>query len=130
MGIEETAVHLPDYSINNIDAIKRQYSGHFFDAASMRLFHSRVSDHVYPTYGPMGTYFVTSERQEFLPEYPRLYTIRRVFWVTNARGFRKLMLETVGEFQQYGTAKTAHKYAKEIRDKHKHPMIEVLRTAE
>jgi hypothetical protein len=128
MGISETSVHLPDHSLNNLDAIIRQEGGHFFSPSSMKFFHSRVSYRVYPTYGHQGTYFVTSERQEFLPEYPRLYTVRRAYWVYK-NGRKKLVTETIGEFQQYGTAETAHKYAKQFAAKYKHPMIELLRTA-
>ena len=129
MGIAETSANLPDYSINNIDAVMRQASGHFFDAAALKFFHSRVSAKVYPTFGHMGTYFVTSERQEFLPEYPRLYTVRRAYWVYKPSGHQRLEIATVGEFQQYDTGAEAHKYAKQFADKYRHPMIEMMRTA-
>lgn len=119
---------IPDYSLNNIDAIKRAEgrTGHFFERSSMRFFNSRVSDRVYPTYGHTGTYFVTSERND---DYGRYYTIRRAYWTLDENGRDKCELTTVGEFQQYGTARTAHKYAKLLAAKAMHPSITAMRDA-
>lgn len=122
----ESAVHIPDYSINNIDSIKRQYDGHFFDKDALRFFNSRISDRVYPTFGHKGTYFVTSERND---DYGRFYTVRVAYWTENERGFRKLEIETVGEFQQYGNARAAHKSAKILASHSLHPSIIAMREA-
>ena len=83
----------------------------FFSPGAMRFFSSRVLERVY--YGADGVfYFVTSE--QFVPSrgraHARRYTVRK--WSeADPRS-----VETVGEHQQYATAKAARMAASELAD--------------
>ena len=68
----------------------------------MRWFDSRISSRIYG-----GRYFVTSERYNY--DEPRLYTVRS-FTYSDGR----LEIDTVGEFQQYETARQAHNAAAKL----------------
>jgi len=60
----------------DIDALRSFVMGHgnhFFDAATLRFFSSRISDVLYG-----GRFFVTSERNGILGDHPRTYTVRFV----------------------------------------------------
>ena len=92
----------------NIEQVKRRnrIAGyHFFDADTMRFFSSRVHLDVYG-----DGYFVTSERfVTYYPEYraePRRFTVRRI----EADG----SIETVSDFQAYGSRSGAHAAAKRL----------------
>ena len=81
-----------NYDIIHIQAIKDHSTGHFFDPGYNRLFNTR-----YPQYGYRHdgkAYFITSER--FGHFAPRLYSICVLDWETGK-------VDTVGEFQEYGT---------------------------
>lgn len=68
--------------------------GHFwFKPGTKSFFKSRVSGSV--TCGKRGAYFVSSEKG---PGMDRRYTIRVMEWVKDGA------IDTVGDFQQYGTA--------------------------
>lgn len=71
----------------------------FFTPGTMRYWHSRVSDNVYPT--DFGTFIVTSERPDW--NRPRCYTIR---FVTLDGHFCR-----ASEFEQYRSWNGAHKAA-------------------
>ena len=93
--------------LHTLDQIKRAaYSAgsHWFDMGSMRFFSSRVSEIVYPV--PGGALFVSSEKFRGFcqPDGERLYTVRSCSADGN--------IETVGEFQQWRTAKRAHARAR------------------
>lgn len=82
---------------------------HFFEPGTMRFFSSRVLDRVH--YGADGVYFfVTSE--QFVPSsgpaHARRYTVRK--WDKS----NPSQVETVGEFQQYGSRAAAHRAAAEL----------------
>ena len=80
---------------------------HFFDAASMRFFGSRLPRKVYPVSN--GALFVTSEQRptSYSEETaPRLFTIR--FAHDNGR------VETVGEFQEWSSRTDADRFARNL----------------
>lgn len=83
----------------DIQTHNRVAGGHFFDAATMRFFNSRVLDGVYG-----GRYFVTSERYGSEPRY---YTVRVYDPETGS-------VDTVGDFQAFATARQAIRFAKEL----------------
>lgn len=96
-----------------IEQIKRDVEaahGHFFEPATLRFFRSRVHSPVYSS-GQSGQasphFFVTSE--EFVDSrgrsHGRRYTVRT--WCESEPG----SVDTVGEFQQYATAKAANQAA-------------------
>lgn len=60
-------------TIGNIKYNNAQAGYHFFEAATMRFFNSRILQAVYQ--GEGGVFFVTSEK--FDERSPRLYTVRK-----------------------------------------------------
>lgn len=85
----------------DMDDVRRanaQRGHHFFEAGALRFFRSRIGTELYG-----GRYFVTSE--QFVPSSgrpePRRYTIREV----TPDG----SIETVGDFQQYGSGSAARR---------------------
>lgn len=92
-----------------IQDIKRanNAAGHFFfDPPSMRYFQSRVSDKVHSGNG--GVFFITSEQfRGSIHTGPRRYTIRSFDPATGD-------CDTVGTFQEYHTAATAHRHAEKM----------------
>lgn len=78
-----------------IRAYESTDSGHFFEAAALRYFNSRIGQTIYG-----GKYFVTSEKMPSLyePEHPRLYTVRSI----EADGDR-YRIETIGDFYKHET---------------------------
>lgn len=117
-----TYQHATVTSANSIRAIANGAGSHFFDAATMRFFNSRLLEGVYPAESNVGKwdartgnvfYFVTSERYEDLysdPE-PRHYTVRRMT-LTAVRDDRPgVDIETVGDY--HATAYQARKAAGE-----------------
>ncbi len=76
---------------------------HFFDADTLRFFSSRVAERAYND-GRGGAFFTTSEKG---PNGIRAYTVRHY-------DPTRCSIETVGKFQQYGTAKQADGAAKRI----------------
>ena len=73
-------------SIEDIKLANKNRGYHFFDASTMRFFHSRIGNAVYG-----GRFFITSEQQEY--NTPRLYTIRECSESGD--------INTVGTFQEY-----------------------------
>lgn len=119
-----TYQHATVTSANSIRAIADSAGSHFFDAATMRFFNSRLEEGVYPAESNVGKwdartgnvfYFVTSERFESLysdPE-PRHYTVRRMT-LTAVRDDRPAVdIETVEDFYALPTADQARKAAEE-----------------
>jgi hypothetical protein len=92
-----TITHATFNTITEIKQANRDAGQHFFDADTMRFFESRVLRGVIG-----GRFFVTSER--FDMGTPRLFTVR----VVDAAGH----VDTVGEFQGYGTAAQARSAAR------------------
>lgn len=85
------------WNISQLKAAVKAEGSHFFDAASMRFFNSRIAPGVKHT--DAGIVFITSE--QFDSRSPRLYTIR----IAKADG----SIDEVGEFQQYKTLDAARK---------------------
>lgn len=81
-------------SIPALKAAARNSGSHFFDAAAMRFFNSKIE-------GGMigGRWFITSE--QFDDESPRLYSVRVVTRDMDATP--SLQIDTVGDFQAYAT---------------------------
>lgn len=107
----DTTTTEPLLSLSAIKARNRSAGYHFFDPDTMRFFHSRVSEPVYPM--PDGSaLFITSERNYGHSlygesyDYGRKYTIR----VANPGGDT----DTVGEFQQYPSLRSAHAAARRL----------------
>lgn len=94
--------------LNSIEEIRRanKDAGHyFFSPDTMRFFRSRVGFRIYPVKD--GAFFVTSERYD--DNAPRLYTVRRAY--DDGR------IETMGEFQGYGTSAEANRAARKMQDR-------------
>ena len=83
-------------TIEQIKQANEQAGRYFFERETLRFFKSRVSDRTYPA-ADGRTFFVTSERG---PLAFRRYTVR----VTRDGAD----IDTVGEFQAYRDARTAH----------------------
>lgn len=83
-------------TLQQIMAANAQAGRHFFERDTLRFFKSRVSDRTYPA-ADGRTFFVTSERHR---NDPRRYTVR----VTRDGAD----IDTVGGFQAYRDARTAH----------------------
>jgi hypothetical protein len=83
-------------TIDEIKAANEALGHHWFSPSTLRFFRSRVLSTVYG-----GRFFVTSEKRTGWrePDQPRLYTIRKA----SDDG----SIETVGEFQEYRTARQA-----------------------
>lgn len=58
------------YGPREMDLLRRQHEGHFFDPDTLSFFRSKIGDTVYG-----GNMFITSERGA---RGPRVYTVRRV----------------------------------------------------
>ena len=91
-------------------SLAQNYGCHWFDASSMRFFNSRVCESTWTRYTDTETEkvyrFISSERFE---DDPRRYTVHefRLEPDPDARLGICVHVETVGEFQQYATARTA-----------------------
>lgn len=81
--------------INEIKSFAASQGSYFFSRQSMRFFNSRIGAKVY-----RGCYFITSE--QFDHKSPRLFSAR--FIRPNGS------IETIGEFQQFKTAREAAKF--------------------
>jgi hypothetical protein len=79
--------------ITNIDDIRRNYDGLFFDRDTMRFFASRICGH-----GIVrgGRYFITSEKACF-NDPKRVYTVREVSWRKRDDGREVVTIESVEE---------------------------------
>lgn len=90
--------------INTVTDLIREYnqssSGHWFDKDAVRWFRSRFRDKIYK-----GKYFISSEQFDYSSV--RLYTIR-IFTIDKG----KIRIDTVGEFQEFGSYNQAEKYIK------------------
>jgi len=90
-------------TIRQVRARNRDAGGSFFDADAMRFFRSRVHQTVYG-----GRFFVTSEQYAELDgtTHDRRYSVRQI----DDAG----QIWTVGNFQQYATARAAHAAARSL----------------
>jgi hypothetical protein len=99
------------FSLEDVKAIDKGQDGHFFDAAALRFFNSRVSEMCYSDLQGKTIFFVSSERMDWTT--PRLYTVRKAELDENGR----MTINTVSEFQEYASRDGAHKRAKRERAK-------------
>jgi uncharacterized protein (DUF1330 family) len=92
-------------TISDIKTANKAADGHWFDADTLRFFRSKVLPTVYE--GPGGVFFVTSEQYASMdgPLHPRRYSVRQ-FDPSDSS------VDTVGDFQQYGTADAAKQAAR------------------
>lgn len=102
---------IPVYGKEDAEKLNDAAGFHFFEGATLRFFHSRISESFYPNDARKVSYFVTSEQNRSFGErvYPRLYTVRAIDW-TNGN------VRTIGEFQQYATSGKAQRAAKAYAD--------------
>lgn len=112
------------YSIDDLRKAASDLGSHYFDADTMRFFHSRVLEGIYrPSIdeSPRAGLFVTSEanRTPYYPDEPRRYSVRR-FTITRTtregtgHEIDVIEFDTVGEFQQYTTARAAKRAAAQL----------------
>jgi len=87
----------------DIRNIKRRHQGHWFDTDTMRFFRSRIAQTA--TVKDGKAYFVSSE--QFNYSSPRLYSVRVCDMETGE-------IDTLGEFQQYGTSRQAQATIKQL----------------
>ena len=80
----------------DIREVVRAHRGHWFDAATMKFFSSRVAQTA--TVKDGKAYFVSSE--QFERRSPRLYSVRVCDMTTGD-------INTVGKFQEYETSQQA-----------------------
>jgi uncharacterized protein (DUF1330 family) len=97
------AVRFPSVSVLRVSVA--QSGSHFFDAASMRFFRSRIGTELYG-----GRFFVTSEQFEDSQgnRAKRLYTVRYVYAFEG-----RYCVEELCEFQQYETGQAARAQAQQ-----------------
>ena len=82
--------------ISEVKSIVRSNGGHFFDKDTMKYWGSRIETSVFK-----NGCFVTSE--DNCNKTKRLYTVRR---------FNGKSIDTIGDFQQYGTKESAREAAR------------------
>lgn len=98
-------------TLGQIKAAAKEAGNFFFVPETMRYWNSRISENVYPTgTRKYGTLFVESNTGNADAE--RRYSIRRAY-VHSEYGF---CIETVGDHQEFATAREAHSAAKKLRD--------------
>ena len=92
-------------------SLAQRHGCHWFDTSSMRFFNSRVCESTWTKIldglEEQVYRFISSERFE---DDPRRYTVHEFRWRTKWSAGPtdgKVSVETVGEFQQYATARTA-----------------------
>jgi hypothetical protein len=94
------------YNIYSIDDLKNHYNtntkGHWFDPDTMKFFKSRLSQDLF--YSGALIYFISSEQG---PDDVRRYTVR-------SYDPKNSDIDTVGDFQQYGTMYEAKQVAKKL----------------
>ena len=93
-------------------SLAQQHGCHFFDDAAMRFFNSRIRETTWtaildPLNGEQVHRFISSEK--FDAGYTRWYTVRELRYRQDrdTGTITDVSVETVGEFQQYATARTA-----------------------
>jgi hypothetical protein len=89
-----TAIRNAGAPIRTLDDAEARHTGYWFSRGATAFFRSRVSPTMYPDDARKVSYFVSSEQFDY--QSPRLYTVRVIDWATGD-------VDTVGEFQQYGT---------------------------
>lgn len=83
------------WTVPQLKQFAKEKESHFFDRATMRFFHSRVSPLI--LHMSLGIVFITSE--QFDTDSPRRYTIRLMENSGN--------VGDIGEFQQYDSYRDA-----------------------
>jgi hypothetical protein len=94
--------------IHVIKARAKRCGSKWFDPRTMRFFNTRLAKKAYPSKSGKCFYFVTSEAFDYKSK--RKYSVRRMC---------SCNVDTVGEFQQYGSQKTATAKAKALAAKDK-----------
>lgn len=86
------------YNVQDMKSLYSElYSGHWFDADTMRFFKSRILDD-FRRINDRTALFISSERRE--PE-PRLYTVRKAkLVVIDDDGRMKMQIDTIGPFYE------------------------------
>ena len=92
---------IPVSQLAHLNAAK---GGHWFDPGVMAFFDSILADLAYVTADGGRAYFVSNDKG---PNLKRAWSVREFT-------FADCNVRTVGEFQQYGSAATAEKYAKQF----------------
>jgi hypothetical protein len=88
-------------SVTQIKRHNEDIGHHFFSPDTLRFFKSKVYEDLH-----LGQYFITSEMNNYATNGQREYTIRRA----NGTGG----IDTVGEFGQYSSLKSARNALKKI----------------
>ena len=86
---------------------------HWFDPATRRFFNSRVVESTWTRLDADTWRFVSGERQEMTPDYPRRYTVREIRFAPRADGGEMCDVHDIGAFQAYASSATA---ARHLRD--------------
>lgn len=95
-------------TLEDMKTIASRCGSHFFDADSMRFFGSRIYD-IKPVSD--GWLFITSEKRPRSDD-PRAYTLRKFAIADDSTG---ITIDTIGEFQQYGSLARARTALKHLR---------------
>ena len=109
--------------LNTITAIKNRHQGHCFEPGALRFFNSKFPRRaVYPV--PGGAFFISSEYSKgvyistgWIPDGPVMYSVR---FCSNDDG----SIDTVSEFQEYGTLKEARKAARQFCEAYMNELLE------
>lgn len=111
---QRSTVHTSD----DIRAIVESTGSHFFDRSTMSYFSSRLLSGVYAADGDESNvgarfFFVTSERDTspYQSPQPRLYSVRRLTLATVRDDRPDVLIDTMGEFQGFATAREARRFA-------------------
>lgn len=95
---ESLAVRSGIYTIRDLgEHYKRKTKGYWFDSETLKFFRSRLSESLF--YGRSVIYFVSSEQGPTASD-RRRYSVRKYDPETGS-------IETVGDFQQYGSLSSA-----------------------
>lgn len=97
-------------TIEDIKRLNAEQGYHFFEQGGMRFFNSRTLSRIMVLpYDDGALYFVTSERCD---DEPRKYTLRSI--CVREGDERYGMIDELGEFQQFDSAREAYRYATEV----------------
>lgn len=98
----------PEVPIERIKSRAKKCNTNWFDKGAMRFFNTRLPKKAFASQGAKCFYFVTSEAFDYKSK--RKYTVRRQC---------SCKVDTVGEFQQYASQKSATTVAKRLAKKDK-----------
>jgi hypothetical protein len=98
----------PEVPMGRIKTRAKKCGSKWFDPGAMRFFNSRLPKKAFASQGAKCFYFVTSEAYDYKSK--RKYSVRRMC---------ACKVDTIGEFQQYSSQKTATNVAKRLAKKDK-----------